>query len=115
VLVVDDCRDTAGLMRMSLSLLGHETRAAFDGPSALEIAAEFQPEVILLDLTLPGKGGRQVALELRESPATANALIVGISGYSDVGLPPGFDHMLVKPVDHDRLQAVIAAGRGQSG
>ena len=110
VLVVDDCRDTTAMMRMALRMLGHDVRAAHDDRSALQAAAEFRPEVVMLDLNLPSRGGRQVALALRDDPTTADALIVGITGFSDVGLPPGFDHMLVKPVDHDQLYALVAAG-----
>jgi CheY-like chemotaxis protein len=111
VLVVDDCRDSAGMMRMLLKLIGHDAHAAFDGPSAVEAAISLRPEVVLLDLTLPGKGGRQVALELRAHPATADALIVGISGHNLPTAPPGFDHMLLKPVNPDHVFALIAAGR----
>ena len=70
VLVVDDNVDAARLIAAALDAVGHETRAAFDGPAALTIAASFQPDVVLLDLGLPLMDGFEVARQLRESSLT---------------------------------------------
>ena len=110
VLIVDDSVDTARMMKILLKHAGHDTRTAYDGEEALQVAGEFLPEVVLLDLTLPGLSGQEVATHLRANPAQARTLIVAVSGYEDQGIPPGFDDLLVKPVDHDALLAVIAAG-----
>ncbi len=115
VLIVNDSVDTAKMMSLLLNLEGFETRTAFDGVKALEVAFEFLPEVVLLDLTLPGKTGQEVALELRENNATAGALIIAISGYGDQDAPPGCDRLLVKPVDHRVLRALLDAPAVEHG
>ena len=76
---------------------------------ALEVARGLRPEVVLLDLTLPDMAGQEVAAELRKDEATAGALIVAVSGYDGQGVPQGFDHLLVKPVDHDALRSLLAS------
>src|SRR4051794_31539466 len=103
VLIVDDNVETAGLMKALLDRSGFDARAAYDGEEALKVAGEFLPEVVFLDLALPGMGGREVALELRRNPALAGAMIVVVSGFIEEGVPPGFDHRIIKPVDPDAL------------
>ncbi len=107
VLVVDDSVDTARMMKVMLKRAGFEVRTAHVGPEAIETAGSFLPAVVLLDLALPGMTGQEVAAELRGDEALAGALIVAISGYGDQGVPPGFDHLLVKPVDQDELLRLI--------
>jgi CheY-like chemotaxis protein len=107
ILVVDDSVDTVAMMKVLLKREGHEVRVAHDGPAALEVAAAYAPEVVLLDLTLPGLSGEEVAAALRKDESTASALIVAVSGYND-GVPPHFDHLLAKPVDHDALRRLLA-------
>jgi len=108
VLIVDDSVDTAKMMKVLLKQAGFEARTAFDGEDALRVAGDFLPEIVLLDLALPGMTGQQVAAELRDDGRFSSALIVAVSGYGDQGVPPGFDHLLVKPVDHDALKAILA-------
>jgi DNA-binding response OmpR family regulator len=107
VLIVDDNVDSAKMMKMILKLNGYEARTAYDGVEAITAAVQFKPEIILLDLGLPRKAGQDVALELRQDHAMADTLIIAISGYSDIGVPPGIDHLLVKPVDHERLMSLL--------
>jgi DNA-binding response OmpR family regulator len=90
-------------------LRGHETRTAFTGFAAVAAAAEFGPEVVLLDIGLPGMDGYEVARQLRATPALADAFIVGMSGYgSDEdrarAREAGFDEYMVKPLDMDLLR-----------
>src|SRR3954451_13159456 len=106
ILVVDDSADTVAMMKVLLKREGHEVRVAHDGTGAVEAAAAFHPEVVLLDLTLPDLSGQEVAAALRKQESTASALIVAVSGYGD-GVPPGFDHLLAKPVDHDALRKLL--------
>jgi CheY-like chemotaxis protein len=112
VLVVDDNVDSAlGLSRL-LKLLGHEVQVAHDGPAALEEARAHRPEVVLLDLGLPGMDGYEVAQRLRAEECCKDALIIAVSGY---GRPEdlrhskeaGFDHHLVKPVDYEVLMTLF--------
>ena len=103
VLVVDDSVATVRMMKVVLKRSGFDVRTALDGDEALDVARTFLPEIALLDLTLPGMTGEQIAQELRKEVSLARTLIVAISGYPNRGIPPGFDHLMVKPVDHDAL------------
>ena len=90
--------------------------SAQDGPAALSLVAEFQPEIILLDIGLPGMDGYEVARQIRALPAGRSALIVAVTGYgrsSDrlQSQEAGFDHHLVKPVQPEVLQELIAAAK----
>lgn len=111
ILVVDDNIDTArGLARL-LEMAGHEVRVAHDGRQAIEAARETLPQLILLDIVLPGMDGREVARTLRADPNHRDAVIVAVSGYGEDDEAradgPGFDHHLVKPIDHQALRALI--------
>jgi two-component system, chemotaxis family, CheB/CheR fusion protein len=104
VLVVDDNVDTAESLALLLRLKGHEVETAHDGPAALERASSFHPEVVLLDIGLPGLDGYQVASRLRQQSRTAKALLVALTGYGQeedqhLAREAGFDHHLTKPVD----------------
>ncbi len=109
MLIVDDNEDSARSMSTLQRVRGHETRTAFTGRDALAAAAEFAPEVVLLDVGLPGMDGIEVARRLRAMPALAGAFIVAISGYGspeDVARAraAGVDEYLVKPADLDLLR-----------
>ncbi|MDG3002267.1 hybrid sensor histidine kinase/response regulator [Paludisphaera mucosa] len=111
VLVVDDNADTAWTTALSLELLGHVAAVAHDGPAALEAARSARPEVVLLDIGLPGMDGHQVARALR-GDGFSDTLIVALSGYGrdedrERSRAAGFDHHLVKPVDLDALAALL--------
>jgi DNA-binding response OmpR family regulator len=108
VLIVDNNVDTARMMKALLDQSGFDTQTAYDGEEALRIAREFVPEAVFLDLELPGISGQQVAIELRMLPALTKAMLVVVSGFIDEGVPPGFDHQIIKPVDPDALIALLA-------
>ena len=115
ILVVDDNRDTARTAALLLEATGHEVQIAHDGPTALEIARQFRPQSILLDIGLPGLNGYEVARTLR-SEGFEQTTIVAISGYGQAedrqrSREAGFDHHLVKPVNHRVLLDVLRAGR----
>jgi CheY-like chemotaxis protein len=115
ILVVDDNQDSAISMTLLLELHGHEVHVAHAGPAALRLASDTNPDVILLDIGMPGMNGFEVARQLRAQDAFADTLLVAITGYgraSDVKQTQsaGFDHHLIKPVDYDRLQQVLASG-----
>jgi CheY-like chemotaxis protein/anti-sigma regulatory factor (Ser/Thr protein kinase) len=112
VLVVDDNVDAAMTLAEAMRFDGHEVFTAHDGPSALEQAAAFAPEVVLLDIGLPGLDGYEVARLLRQLPALRKTLIVALTGFGqesdrERALQAGFDEHLVKPVDLDVVQAVL--------
>jgi CheY-like chemotaxis protein len=114
ILIGDDSADAAESSAMLLRLDGHEIQAVFDGPSALNAAASFKPEIVLLDIGLPGLNGFEVARRLRELPGGRQILVVAVSGYGQTqdrhqSRDAGFDQHLVKPVDGEQLSAVIAS------
>jgi CheY-like chemotaxis protein/two-component sensor histidine kinase len=112
ILVVDDNQDAADILADSLMLLGCEIRVAYDGPSALNIAAEFQPAVALLDIGLPVMDGYELARRLREQQPGPDLRLVAVTGYGQESdrrrsLSAGFDAHLVKPLDFDVLDSLI--------
>jgi CheY-like chemotaxis protein len=109
---VDDCPDTRASVCLLLRLHGHDAREAADGPAALRAAASFPPDVVLLDLAMPGMNGYKVCRRLRNQPATAQALLVAVSGYDrapyiQFAWDAGFDHYLVKPITIEQLLCVV--------
>ncbi len=116
ILVVDDNVDAARSLAMMLKILGHQVLLSHDGPEALATALREKPDVILLDIGLPGMNGYEVCRSLRQQGMTAQ-LIVAITGYSQdkdrqVAAEAGFDKYLVKPVtlpDIERLLPQRAA------
>jgi CheY-like chemotaxis protein len=114
VLMVDDCLDTTASMALLLGLWGHDARTAPDGPSALLLAEVYRPDVVLLDVGLPGMDGHQVALRLRGRLGLEAALLVAVSGYARAAdchrsLEAGCDLHWVKPVEPDDLRQLLAA------
>jgi CheY-like chemotaxis protein len=111
ILIVDDNEDTAhGLARL-LKLPGNDIRTAHDGPAAIAEALAFRPEVILLDIGLPGMDGFQVARQLRRQ-GFQDAVIIAVCGYGQDedrlrSQEAGFNDHLVKPVDYDTLIGLI--------
>jgi CheY-like chemotaxis protein len=108
VLVVDDNVDLAkGLARL-LQIRGHDVRIAFDGPTGLDEAKNSRPDVVLLDIGLPGMDGYQLAAQLRLDETVKDATLIAISGYGQeedlrLAREAGFDHHLVKPIISDEL------------
>jgi CheY-like chemotaxis protein len=112
ILVVDDNVDTARGMARLLALLGHDVKTAHDGPKAIEVARAQRPEVVLLDIGLPGMDGYAVAAKLRQDGCCRDAVFIAISGYGQDedrrrSREAGFDHHLVKPVDHNALLTLL--------
>jgi PAS domain S-box-containing protein len=113
VLVVDDMKDTARAMAKVLRLLGHDVQVAHDGPSAIEAARAQRPEVVMLDIGLPGMDGYEVARRLRQEDCCKDAAIIAVSGYGQDedrrrSKKAGFDHHLVKPIDQFTLASLLA-------
>jgi PAS domain S-box-containing protein len=104
VLVVDDNVDGAEMLAEMLAFSGHQTRSAFSGSEALDTAAEFDPEVLFVDIGLPDMTGYEVARRLRADPRHANALLVAVTGWGSEedrrrSKDAGFDAHLTKPVE----------------
>lgn len=112
VLVVDDNRDAADSLAQLLGMCGHSVWVAYDGAHAIELAARHVPDVILLDLGLPGMDGFEVARRLRGIPQLRAALLVAVTGYGQEGdrravADAGFGVHLVKPVGPEELLQVV--------
>ncbi|HEY9419993.1 MAG TPA: response regulator [Thermoanaerobaculia bacterium] len=113
---MDDNMDTAESLALLLRLRGHEVETAQDGPAALKTAGTFHPEVVLLDIGLPGLDGYQVAGRLRRRRRTSKALLVALTGYGQeedqrLAREAGFDHHLTKPVDPTIIYELLARPR----
>jgi two-component system CheB/CheR fusion protein len=113
ILVVDDHVDGAESVALVLRLSGHEVRVVHDGQAALDAAEAFRPEVVLLDIGLPGMDGLEVARRLRQQPEFRDVLLVALTGYGRDEdrirtQEAGFDVHLVKPVHANDLPPLLA-------
>lgn len=112
VLVVDDSPDVADSLALLLKTFGADVRVARSGGEGLAICAEFAPEVILLDLSMPGMDGFETAQRLRELPATSRATLVALTGRGEQDVrrrvqQAGFDRHLTKPADLNELASLL--------
>jgi signal transduction histidine kinase len=112
ILVVEDNLDAAEAMQLLLRGIGHEVLVVGDGGEAVEAAQRFEPEIILLDIGLPGMDGYELARRLRHLPETRAARLIAVSGYGQQkdrarSRDAGFDMHLVKPVDPAKLADAI--------
>jgi CheY-like chemotaxis protein len=108
ILIVDDNRDGADALAMILRMHDHEVRTAGDGPSGLQAATGWRPDMIIVDIGLPGMSGYDLAHELRALPQTRDSVLIALSGFgsgADIArsTEAGFRQHLVKPVDPDLL------------
>ena len=113
ILVVDDNVDAAETMAMLLNLSGHDAKSAFRGQEALDQALSFRPDVVFLDIGLPGMNGYEVARRLLASPATASSKLIALTGWGtkdDIlkSKMAGFHAHLTKPVDPEAVEALLA-------
>ncbi|SAL01923.1 signal transduction histidine kinase with CheB and CheR activity [Caballeronia pedi] len=116
ILVVDDNTDAAESTAMVLRLDGHEVKIAGDGASALQVAAGFRPDIVLLDIGLPDMDGYQICRELRTTRECAGSLLIGLSGYAgeeyrERARQAGFDHYMVKPATITDLNRIMTSSR----
>ncbi len=116
ILVVDDSRDAADTCATLLELSGHHVEKAYGGFRALEIAAEFRPQVVLLDIGLPDIDGYSLARSIRAEPWGADTLLVAVTGWGHEddrrrALDAGFDRHLTKPVAVEALDALLGSLR----
>jgi PAS domain S-box-containing protein len=112
LLVVDDKQDAAISLSVLLRLHGHEVRVAHDGQSALELATEFQPDLIFLDIGMPVMDGYEVARRIRKTPSLQRIILVALTGWGQQEdrrrtSAAGFDHHLVKPAEPGAISAVL--------
>jgi CheY-like chemotaxis protein len=112
VLIVDDHGDTADTTSVLLKMEGHEVQCAYDGLAAIELAKLFRPEIVLLDVAMPGLDGYAVARALRALQDWQPARLVAVTGWAreedkNAAMAAGFDLHLPKPVRLETLLAVL--------
>ena len=118
VLVVDDNVDTVLGFSMLLKASGHDVRPAHDGPTAVQAAIDYLPDVVLLDIGLPGLNGYEVAKRIRQQPVLKNVVLVALTGYGQdsdrqTSLQAGFNHHLVKPARLAEMMQILATVSAQ--
>jgi PAS domain S-box-containing protein len=114
ILVVDDNVDAAEVLVELLQINGHEVRVAHDGFQALELAEAIRPEVVFLDVGMPGMNGFEVATTLRAKPQFESTIIVALTGWGAAedrarSKAAGFDHHLTKPTNFDDIETLLAS------
>jgi CheY-like chemotaxis protein/two-component sensor histidine kinase len=113
ILVVDDNEDAADLLRLVLEQAGYLTQTAYDGPSALTMVESFRPQIVILDIGLPGMSGYEVARALRQDARFAALALIALTGWGTPGdkqkaQEAGFDLHLTKPVDARGLNGALS-------
>jgi CheY-like chemotaxis protein len=114
VLVVDDNHDAGEVLAMLLESMGFEARAVDSGAGALATLPDYQPDVILMDIGMPGMNGYEVARRIREQPQYGHVKLVALTGWGQekdrlLSRESGFDHHLTKPVDFKVLKGLITS------
>ena len=113
ILVVDDNEDSAVGLSIMLKIMGHDTRAAFDGASAVEVAQTYRPNVMLLDIGLPKMNGYDVCRRIRTQPWGGDMVLIAVTGWGQdedkrKSKEAGFNFHMVKPIDPDALEKLLA-------
>lgn len=120
LLVVDDNQDAANSLALLLRLQGHEVRVAFSGLAALEMTKTYTPDVIFLDIGMPGIDGYEAARRIREQPGLAKVTIAALTGWGQQEdrrrtSEAGFDHHFVKPPEPKLIESLLAELRERTG
>jgi PAS domain S-box-containing protein len=120
LLVVDDNQDAGNSLAMLLRLQGHEVRVAFSGVAALEIAKTYSPDVVFLDIGMPGMDGYEVARRLRQQPGLGKVVLAALTGWGQKEdrrrtAEAGFNHHLVKPPEPEAVESVLAGLKSPRG
>ncbi len=113
MLVVDDSVDACDSLAAVVRMLGHDARTAFDGQQAVDEAAAFNPQLILMDISLPKLTGYEAAARIREQDGGADIVLVALTGWGRdedrrEALAHGFQHHVTKPIDFDVLKRLLA-------
>jgi CheY-like chemotaxis protein len=109
ILVVDDDKACAQIMMWTLEILGYTAKMALDGPTAIELAKSFCPDVVLCDIGMPEMNGYEVCKAMRREPVLQNTIFIAHTGWGEKehyvrSKEAGFDHHLVKPVGTEALK-----------
>jgi CheY-like chemotaxis protein len=113
VLIADDNADAAESLCILLQMAGHNVRTAGDGLMAVEVAQTFQPQVVLLDIGMPGLNGYEAAARIRALPQGERILLIALTGWGQdadrqKAAEAGFDYHLTKPADPELVERILA-------
>lgn len=116
ILVADDNQDACRLTQIMCTLLGHETLTAHDGPSVIEKARAWRPDIVIMDIGMPTLSGHEVCRRIRAEHWGKDMVLIALTGWDGeedriLSLDAGFDRHLVKPLDRDGLAAIISSSR----
>jgi DNA-binding response OmpR family regulator len=113
VLVVDDNGDIVATTIALLRRAGHDAKGCDNGTDVYDCVREYDPDVVLLDINLPGQNGFEVVRQIRTNIGGKRPVIIGITASPEnvLGKPRGFDYRLIKPVEANTLMALIATAR----
>jgi CheY-like chemotaxis protein len=114
ILIADDNRDAADSLGMLLELAGHDIKVVHSGNAVLASGGTYKPDVVILDIGMPGMSGYDVARSARREPWGRSAYLIALTGWGQAtdkerAAAAGFDRHLVKPVDADLLMALLDA------
>ncbi len=115
VLVVDNNHAFVKTMGWMLELLGYDVRLSYNGPEAIEVAKNFLPNIVMIDIGLPGMDGCEVCRVMREEPGLQQTVFIAQTGWAPEECQKlfsgteNFDHYIVKPVDIKTLEQVLAS------
>jgi signal transduction histidine kinase/ActR/RegA family two-component response regulator len=118
IIVVDDNRDSASSFGALLKLMGHDVHIVNDGREALQALADYRPEIMFLDIGMPGMNGYEVVRHIRNDERNKNMLVVALTGYGttqDVrcSKQAGFDMHIIKPIDIGELNQILSEAKGR--
>ena len=116
ILIVDDNPDAVAVLAISLKRAGHQTFHANDGRTALDLARKHQPDIVFLDIGLPGMNGYEVARAIRSDPSLSQVRIIAVTGSGqehdrDAAREAGIDQYLVKPIDLAFVESLLGKSR----
>jgi CheY-like chemotaxis protein len=114
ILVVDDNEAAAQTFGWMLEVLGHNVRLAYDGPGAISAAQSFAPQIVIMDINLPGMNGYEACQKLRADPELENSVLIAQTGWDqpehrERSRKAGFHYHMVKPVTLDRMESLLAS------
>ncbi len=112
ILVVDDNEGCAKMLMWTMEMLGHDAQFALSGQTAIELAKSFRPEIVLLDIGMPGMNGYETCEAMNKEPGLENTIFIAQTGWGqkehqERSKKSGFHHHLVKPINIEALKNII--------